>query len=801
MAHRRTVVVAWIVAVVGIFAVSSSVGKKTASSFTLPGTGSQQAVDLLQSKFPAQAGDADQIVFQAKAPPSDADHSTKAPPSGAADHSGHTGTLTGAAERSAIEATLARVAHLPHVTSVVSPYAAGQHAISRDGTIGFATVNFDERANALPVAAVDRVITTAESARSATLNVQLGGQAIEQAQQASLGFATVVGIAAAILILLISFGSFSAMGLPIATALLGLGAGIGVIGLASHVIDMPSFASELALMIGLGVGVDYALFIVTRFRENYGSNGGDVEQAVEAAINTSGRAVLFAGITVVIALLGMFALGVSLLSGAAVAASIGVVLVLSASLTLLPALLSLIGRRVGEAGGRRTVRFGRRRATPELRGATPEPGRATPELRGATSELRGAIPEPGRATPELRGAIPEPGRATPQPDPARPAFWMRWVQRVQRRPALTAVAATALMLVLAAPALGLRLASSDAGNDPANQTTRQAFDLLAKGFGPGFNGPLQLAVALPRAHDTAALTSLSHAVKSTPGVVSVTPPELNRDGTAAALVAYPSTSPQSAQTSSLVTHLRDSVIPPVERSSGAGVYVGGATAAQVDFSHVLASKLPLFIGVVVALAALLLLVVFRSFVIPIQAALMNLLSIGASLGIIQAVFERGWLSGLFGTQAGPIDSFIPVLAFAIVFGLSMDYEVFLVSRVHEEWLARRDPSAAVREGLARTGRVITAAAAVMVAVFGAFAISGDRVLAMFGLTMASAVFLDALVVRMLLLPAVLQLLGRTTWAMPRWLDRRLPRIAIEAESPTPAPPARPSLEPAFEPTS
>ena len=321
----------------------------------------------------------------------------------------------------------------------------------------------------------------------------------------------------------------------------------------------------------------------------------------------------------------------------------------------------------------------------------------------------------------------------------RPGFWLRWVQRVQRRPAVTAIAATAMMLALAAPALGLRLASSDAGNDPANQTTRQAYDLLAKGFGPGFNGPLQLAVALPQANDSAALGELTHALRTTPGIVSVASPRLNATGTTAAVVAYPTTSPQSAQTSSLVTRLRDDVIPPIERSTGARVYVGGATAAQVDFSHVLASKLPLFIGVVVALAALLLLVVFRSLVIPVQAALMNLLSIGASLGIIQAVFERGWLGGLFGVQPGPIDAFIPVLAFAIVFGLSMDYEVFLVSRVHEEWQARRDASAAVREGLARTGRVITAAAAVMVAVFGAFAISGDRVLEMFGLAMASAV--------------------------------------------------------------
>jgi putative drug exporter of the RND superfamily len=711
MRHRRIVVTAWIVAAIGVFAVSNAIGKKTASSFTLPGTNSQQAVDLLQSRFPAQAGDADQIVFQAKS-----------------------GKLTDAADRAAIDATLARVAKLGHVTGVVSPYAPGQHAISRDGTIAFATVTFDERADALPKAAVNRVVSTAESARSAQLDVQLGGQAIEQAQQASLGFATVIGILAAIVILLISFGSFTAMGLPIATALLGLGAGIGVINLASHIVDMPSFASELALMIGLGVGVDYALFIVTRFRENYRTNGGDVESAVEAALNTSGRAVLFAGATVVIALLGMFALGVSLLNGAAVAAAIGVVLVLAASLTLLPALLGLSGRRIGE-----TVR----------------------------------------------------GQTGPEADGERPGFWLRWVQRVQRRPAMTAIAATALMLVLAAPALGLRLASSDASNDPANQTTHKAYDLLAKGFGPGVNGPLQLAVALPQARDSAALTEITHTLRTTPGIASVASPRLNPAGDTASVVAYPTTSPQSSQTSSLVTHLRDSVIPPLERSTGSRVYVGGATAAQVDFSHVLSSKLPLFIGVVVALAALLLLVVFRSLVIPVQAALMNLLSIGASLGIIQAVFERGWLGG----QAGPIDAFIPVLTFAIVFGLSMDYEVFLVSRVHEEWQARGDASVAVREGLARTGRVITAAAAVMVAVFGAFAISGDRILAMFGLAMASAVLLDALVVRMLLLPAVLQLLGRTTWALPRWLDRRLPRVAIEPEA-HPAP--RPALEPAFE---
>ena len=715
MAHRRFVVIAWIVVAAGVFAASTAVGKRTATDFTLPGTGSQHAVDLLRSRFPAQAGDADQIVFHARG-----------------------GKLTDAAERSTIDATLARVARLPHVTSVLSPYGSAGGAISPDATIGFAIVNFDQPASALPKAAVQRVIATAQAARTVRLEVALGGQAIEQAQLASLGFATVVGIGAAVLILLISFGSFSAMGLPIATALLGLGAGMGLIALASRVVNMPSFASELALMIGLGVGIDYALFIVTRFRENYRDNGGNVDQAVQAAINTSGRAVLFAGATVVVALLGLFALGISFLNGAAIAAAIAVVLVLGASLTLLPALLCLTGRRIGEVGGR-------------------------------------------RAKPEASGD--------------RPQFWLRWVRVVQRRPAVTAIAATALMVTLAAPLLGLRLASSDAGNDPAGQTTRRAYDLLAHGFGPGFNAPLQVAVALPRAHEVTALARLRGQLAVTPGVASVARPVVNRAGTAAAIVAYPRSSPQSAETSSLVTRLRREVIPSIERASRATVFVGGATASWVDFSHILSSKLPVFIGVVIALAGLLLLVVFRSLLIPVQAAVMNLLTIGAALGIGQAVFERGWLSGVFGVQPAPIDAYIPVLAFAIIFGLSMDYEVFLVSRVREEWVASRDASAAIREGLARTGRVVTAAAAVMAAVFGAFAISGDRILELFGLVMASAVFLDAVVVRMLLLPAVLQLLGRATWLLPTWLERRLPRVAIEAE---PSPRRVLTPEPVFE---
>jgi len=696
--HRRIVVVAWIVLAVGVLAGSQAIGKRNANNFSLPNTDSQRAVDLLQSRFPAQAGDADQIVFRTS-----------------------NGKLDDASARAVIAPLLQRIGRLPHVAGVVSPYQAGANSISKEGTIGFATVEFDERANELPVAAIDRVITAAQAVRSPTLQVELGGQAIKQAQQTSLGFATGVGLAAAIVVLLLSFGSLLAMGLPIVTALFGLGAGLGIIGLGSHLVDMVDFSSELALMIGLGVGIDYALFIVTRYRDAFRENGGDVKTAIEVAMNTAGRAILFAGATVVIALLGMFALGVSFLYGVAIAASLGVLLVLAASLTLLPAFLMFTGKRVGRVGRRRRSR----------------------------------------------------------PREARAGFWFRWVGLIQRRPAWAALASTALLLTLAAPALGLRLGASDSGNDPANQTTRHAYDLLATGFGSGFNGPLQLAVRLPAANDTAGLARFTSVLEHTPGIASVAAPRLNPDGDTAAIAVYPTTSPQSAQTTSLVKRLRSDILPPLAQATGATVYVGGATATQVDFAHVLSGKLPLFIGLVVLVSALLLLVVFRSLLIPLQAALMNLLSIAAALGVVQAIFERGWLAGLIGVQPGPIDAFIPVMVFAIVFGLSMDYEVFLVSRIHEEWQHRGDASAAVREGVARTGRVITAAAAVMVAVFASFAAGDDRVLKLFGVAMATAVFLDAVVIRSILMPAVLELFGRHTWSFPSWFDRRLPRLAIE----------------------
>jgi RND superfamily putative drug exporter len=715
--RRRVVVVLWVAALIGTGVAWQAVGSHYANNFSLGNTGAQKAADLLKAEFSAQSGDSDQIVFRARS-----------------------GTV--ASRRAAIEPMLEKVAGLPHVTAVISPFDANAgNRISKDGTIAFATVQFDERANVLPTSAIEKVISVAQAAATPTLEVELGGQAIEQTEFAKPASTTAIGVLAAIVVLLVSFGSFLAMGLPIVTALFGLGTGIALVGLVSHLLDMPNFSIELGAMIGLGVGIDYALFILTRYREAYRENGGDVEAAVALAMNTAGRAVLFAGATVVIALLGMFALGVSFLYGLAIAASLAVLLVLAASITLLPALLTFFGRRVGQPG--KLVRFLSRR--PRTENAKTGPG-----------------------------------------------FWERWIDAIQRRPWTAAIVSAGVMLVLAAPALTLRLGSSDAGNDPSSFTTRHAYDLLAQGFGPGFNGPLSLVVELPSPNDTGALGALAGAVKTQPDVAAVAPPRLSPSGNAAVISVYPVTSPQSTETSTLVEHLRSTVIPPIESKTGATVYVGGATATFIDFSSVLSSKLWLFIGVVVALSALLLLVVFRSLLIPLQAAAMNLLSIAAALGVIVMGFQYGWLPS---ASPGPIEAFLPVLMFAIVFGLSMDYEVFLISRVHEEWGKVHDHNAAIRNGLVNTGRVITAAAAVMVVVFASFILGGERVIELFGLGLAAAVFLDALVIRCILLPAVLQLAGPRTWYFPASLDRRLPRLAIEQEDrPTPAPRVRPALD-------
>jgi RND superfamily putative drug exporter len=691
--HRRRVLVGWVLVVLAAFAASSGIGTRAANQFSLGGTESQRAQDLLTRAFRAQSGDIDQVVFRAR----------------------ETG-ITDPAIRARIAPALAHIARLPHVSGVSGPYDRGTAQISRDGRIAFATVAFDKQAPELSKATVERVISAAKEARSPALEVELGGAAVEQTRTVSAGGASAVGLAAAIVVLLIAFGSFLAMGLPIVTALLGLGTGFGAIALASQVIDMPNFSAELAAMIGLGVGIDYSLFVVTRFRQSY---DGDSEAATMTAMSTAGRAVLFAGTTVIIALLGMFALGVSFLNGLAVASAIAVLFTMLAALTALPALMSRIGTRMSK----------------------------------------------GRVARSQRGLSGEDGHG----------FWPRWARLIRRHPWPAALAGLAIMLVIAVPALSLRMALSDAGNDPAGTTTRKAYDLLAKGFGPGFNGPLEVVAQLPRADQPRALAQVDAALRKTPGIASVAPVATSPSGRIAVYQAFPRTSPQAATTSDLVTTLRDTVLPPVADATGTTLLVGGPTAGSIDFTSVLSNKLPLFIAVVVGLAALLLLVVFRSLVIPVQAAVMNLLSIGAALGVTVAIFQYGWLSDVVGADKGPIDSWVPVMLFAIVFGLSMDYEVFLVSRIHEEWVRRRDPSRAVVEGVATTGRVITAAATIMVCVFLAFVLLPERPVKIFGLSLATAVFLDAIVIRSLLLPAVLELAGRWTWALPGWLERKLPR--------------------------
>jgi RND superfamily putative drug exporter len=689
--------------------IAQAAGRNYSTNFTLPGTESQRAQNLLTGEFKTQGGDQDTIVW----------HTSQ-------------GTVLSPAVRRPMTALLAQVATMPHVVMVVSPYSSrGAVQISKDQRTAFATVSYSKRANLLPNDTGKPVLNAVNAVHVPGLKVAAGGQVIEQAEGFSIGPATIVGVLAALVILLITFGSLITAGMPLITAGFGLITGVALIGLATHVLSMSNVSPELALMIGLGVGIDYALFIVTRFRENF-ARVGDVNEAVIGAMDTSGRAILLAGTTVVIALLGMFATGVSFMYGLAVASVLTVLLTMIASLTVLPALLSRFGAKVA-----RPSRGARRR---EAAGLTP-----------------------------------------------RESMWRRWSRTVQARPWPLAIVSLAVMVAFLIPALtSLRLENSDAGNDPSDTSSYAAFNLLSQGFGPGFNGPLQIVVegrsgaASPAsARQAAALGTVRQAVASTPGVAAATAPRISPSGNVAVIVAYPESAPQAAATTDLVNHLRQDVLPPLKRQLGVPILVGGFTAGSIDFSHVLSSKLPLFIGLVVVLSALLLFVMFRSIVIPVQAAVMNLLSIGGALGATVLVFEKGWLAGVLGVQQGPVEPWVPVLMFAVVFGLSMDYEVFLVSRVREEWVRTRDASTAVIDGIAFTGRVITAAAAIMICVFLSFMLGNERSVKEFGFGLAIAVFLDAFVVRTVMLPAVLELLGPVTWKLPRWLDARLPHFNIE----------------------
>jgi RND superfamily putative drug exporter len=701
--HRKTVIISWIVAVIVMLGISGSVGSDFSEEFKLPDSDSKQALDLLEERFPAQSGEAAQIVFKA-------DQGVESP-----------------AVEKKMEGVFAKVAKFPHVSEVASPYeGGGAAAISEDGKIAYATVQFDVTSDKLDVEKTEEIISLARGAGGDGLRVELGGQPIAEAQfeEGEEDISFMVGLLAAVVVLLITFGSVVAMGLPIITALFALGVGISLITLGTHVFPTADFAPFLAGMIGLGVGVDYALFIVTRFR-NCLDEGVEPRSAAIKAVDTAGRAVLFAGITVIISLLGMFLLGLSFLYGVAVAASLAVLFTMISALTLLPALLTIVGHRI--------------------------------------DRLR--IPGLGK-----RGDDEEGGR------------WFRWSREIQRRPVLAAVVSGGLLLLLCVPTLSLRLGTNDAGTEPAGKTTRQAYDLLAEGFGPGFNGPLVIAAALPEKGDDAGMVELHKTLEAEDGVAGTTPIVLNPAKNTAVFQVYPTTSPQSAETTDLLDRIRGDLIPPIEAQTNTQLHVGGINAVFEDFGQAISEKLPIFIGVVVLLSALLLTIVFRSIWVPVKAMAMNLLSIGAAFGIVVAVFQWGWGASLIGVDStGPIISFFPIFLFAIIFGLSMDYEVFLMSRIHEEWEHRKDATEAVTRGLALTGRVITAAAAIMVTVFLSFLIGEDRIIKLFGLGMASAVFIDAVIIRSVLVPAIMQLLGARAWWFPDWLDRILPRLHVEPE--------------------
>ncbi|MFF4292351.1 MMPL family transporter [Streptomyces vinaceus] len=706
--HRLPAVLIWLLALGGTALAAGSAGSAFSNDYEVPGTESGRAHALLRAGFHGQGGDTDTVVWRAPE---------------------HQSVRTPAVEQRMARA-LDTIARLPGVGSVAGPYGPGPESaaqISPDGRTAYAVVTFDRPADSVPKAQAQAVVDAAKNPATEAdgLQVELGGQAVALTEARSAHLAEVIGVAVAALVLFLAFGSLAASLLPIATALVSVGTAYFGITLLGHAMSVADFAPMLGTLVGLGVGIDYALFIVTRHRKGL-MRGLPVEEAAARAVATTGRAVVFAGATVCIALLGMLVLRLNFLNGVAIAASLTVVLTVAASVTLLPALLSYIGMRALSRRERRRL-------------------------------------------------------AAQGPRPQTPTgFAARWSAFVERRPKLLGIVATLVMAVLALPTFSLHLGTSDQGNNPAGSTTRQAYDLLADGFGPGVNGPLTVVSRLDGAGDRLAVERLAEALRTTEGVAATGPAVFNRSGDTAVLTVIPDSAPQSRATSELVTTLRERVIPAAGQGDSMTVHVGGVTAGYDDFADVIVGKLPLFVGVVIALGCVLLLLAFRSLGIPLKAAVMNVAAVASSFGVVVAVFQWGWGSELLGLgSAGPIEPFLPVIMVSVLFGLSMDYQVFLVSRMYEEWLETGDNRRAVRVGLTETSRVINSAAVIMISVFLAFVLSGDRIIAMFGIALAAAVALDAFVLRTLLVPALMHLLGGANWWLPAWLDRRLPRISIE----------------------
>ncbi len=697
--HRRrwTVLLTWIVAAVGISLLSGATAGKWADGGRLTGTDSDAAYQVLHRDFPVSAeGDA-RIVFQ--------------------------NTAGIEASKPEIEHYLATVAADPHIAAVESPFSNAS-ARSPNGRIGYASITFADshgEADAFAVTA-DRIQQQAASLRADGVTVEFGGNVFRNGGVPS---SELFGLLAAVVILVIAFGSVVAMGLPITTAIVGIVTSLAGIGIVANFVATPDFTTQVASMIGIGVGIDYALFIVTRYRQ--ARLQGTSEQAISEAVNTAGRAVVLAGCTVMVSLLGMLLMRVPFLYGLAIGASLAVLVAVLAAVTLLPALLGLLGSRLERLSIHRPRHDNR---------------------------------------------------------PSTHSFWFRWSRVLQRRPGRVALAGLAILVAIGLPVFSMRMASADAGNDPATSTTRKAYDLVSDGFGTGSNGPLLIVVETPTNSTTTQLDTFVSTLRATAGIASVSDAARSPSGASAIVTVVATTAPQAAQTESLVHHLRDSVIP----SSGLEAHVGGKTASDIDFAWLMSSRLPLFIGAVLVLSFILLTVVFRSLLVPLKAVVMNLLSIGGAYGATVAVFQWGWLGSLLGVHEGaPIEPWMPMMLFAIVFGLSMDYEVFLLSSIKERYDRTGDNSLAVADGVAATARLITAAAAIMVCVFGSFVLGDLRAIRLIGFGLAIAVLLDATIVRLVLVPATMELMGNANWWFPRWLDRLVPRIGLENPPPPPPP--------------
>ncbi len=702
--HHWPVIGVWVVLAVALVLIGQAGGSKTSENLTLPGTDSTIATELLEDNLPEQAYGSNPLVMEA--------------PKGA--------KLTDPKYSAGVAETAKNLEALHDVNAATSPLSPqGVNFLSKNQQVGYIPVVLAIGPGEIDEEEAQRILDAAQPARAAGLNTAVGSYVGQQLSKPSTETSEAIGLAAAVIILLFAFGTATAMMLPIFSALIGLACALSIIRLLEHVLEVPGVASTLATMIGLGVGIDYALFIVTRHKLQL-AEGMELRESIARATATAGGAVVFAGFTVVIALCSLAFAGIPLVSTLGFTAAVAVVVAVFAAATLLPAMLAALDFRIDSLSIRR-----------------------------------------GKGNPE----------------DSEPHGWRRWAERVAGKPWRSAIIALVVLVILALPIFQLELGQNDISALPKDTTSRQAYDSLNKGFGPGVNGPLLVASEFTSPQEAQqVLPGLEKAVGGAGDVEAVSEPTLDKQGTVAVFTVLSKSEPWADATVELVEDLRDTTIPAALQGTKAESYVGGQTAGYIDLGSQIAEKLPLMIAIVVALSFFVLLIAFRSLLVPIKAAAMNLLSVAAAYGVVTAVFQLGWGSSLIGLDHPiPIVSFVPLLMFAILFGLSMDYEVFLLTQMREHFVKYGDEKRAVIEGLANTGRVITSAAAIMVCVFTSFVLNGDPVVKEFGVGLAVAIAIDSTLVRCLLVPAVMVLLGKRAWWLPRWMDRIVPHISIEGE--------------------